>query len=208
MSCTFSAVTEWALHMNKTLAVGNGRKVRVTQSTPLSTAQPRGASRERAMCSNLRARALVWKPAVAARGGLQQQQMAFRSANSAVRRLRRAGRGCGGRRRGAVAGGALPRRGTRPDSPVPRPAIVVTVSRVRETFRDVPFIPGSCLDSEINSKIECVCAEARRLRLPGEALSVFRKGFPHGRIYQSQQKGPNSSWLHFTYTQWSYRIQR
>lgn len=166
------------------------------------------------MCSNLRARAPVWKPAVAARGGLQQQQqMAFGSANPAVRRLRRAGRGCGGRRRGAVAGGALPRRGSPgparpgPDSPVPRPAIVVTVSRVRETFRAVPFIPGSCLDSEINSKIECACAEARRLRLPGEALSVFRKGFPHGRIYQSQQKGPNSSWLHFTYTQWSYRIQ-
>lgn len=117
--------------------------------------------------------------------------------------------GGGGARRpaGLCAEEQPPARGGPADSPVPRPAIVVTVSRVRETFRAVPFIPGSCLDSEINSKIECACAEARRLRRPGEALSVFRKGFPHGRIYQSQQKGPNSSWLHFTYTQWSYRIQ-
>lgn len=148
-----------------------------------------------------------WRAAGA--DGFSQRKPRRAQAPQGRRRVRRAAAGRG-------AGGALPRRSSRwpgparpgpADSPVPCPAIVVTVSRVRETFWAVPFIPGSCLDSEINSKIECACAEVRRLRRPGEALSVFRKGFPHGRIYQSQQKGPNSSWLHFTYTQWSYRIQ-
>lgn len=150
-----------------------------------------------------------WRAAAAAADGFSQRKPRRAQAPQGQPRVRRAAAGRGGRR-GSAAEEQPPARPARlgpADSPVPRPAIVVTVSRVRETFRAVPFIPGSCLDSEINSKIECACAEARRLRRPGEALSVFRKGFPHGRIYQSQQKGPNSSWLHFTYTQWSYRIQ-
>lgn len=143
MSCTFSTVTEWVLHVNKMLAVGNYRKVRVIQSTPSSTARPRGASRERAMCSNLRARAPVWKPAVAARGGLQQQ-MAFCSANRAVRRLRRAGRGCGGRR-GAGAGGALPRRGSPrpgPARPGPAPGYCRDGLTCQRDVPSRPFHPG------------------------------------------------------------------
>lgn len=99
------------------------------------------------------------------------------AANRAVRRLR----GCGDRRgpEGQPPVRHSPARPGPAHSPVPRPAIVVTVSRVRETFRAVPFIPGSCLprfrDKQQNRACLCWGAEAAA---PGWSPLSFQERFP------------------------------
>lgn len=217
MSCTFSAVTEWALHMNKTLAVGNNQgSASYTQST--SPAHPRRGRKAvsqrfpRTMPLNLGCaqgrlfRDLPWKPVAGCRGGSPPRELRRARGWPLVRRVA-AGRGVGALPRSGGGGATEPGPGPPGTARFGARAIVTAVSRVRGMLRAVSFIPGSCLDAEINGEIARIGAQAGRLRRRGEALSVFRKDFPHGLIYQSQQKGPNSSWLHFTYTQWSSRIQ-
>lgn len=122
MSCTFSAVTEWASHTNKAQAVGNRQEVRAAQSA--SRAHPRHGE----TAASERCPGAGFKPGRSF-SNLPREAVAGCSRCFRQRNLRRAQgrppvrRVAAGPRRGAEAGrargpagrggGALPRRGGR-----------------------------------------------------------------------------------------------